>query len=431
MVPQTGLSLAKPDLHSSTRTNLLFAGTAVVTTSAMLFWGTGLHPLWFLTWFAPLPILLISYRLGRWGAFSVGTLSWFLGSLNMWHYLLAAIELPLLLVLVLSVVPAFFFGLGVLLFRRFVVRGSLWKAALAFPTFWVTCEYVNNVTSPHGTFPNMGYTQMDLLPLLQVTSVVGIWGISFCLFLLPATIAAVLSGHGSVRDRRRLAIAAAVFLAAVDSYGSWRLASTPAPQYSVKVGLMATGVDTTFPHDDSAALALFRDYSGKVDGLAAQGAQVIVLPEKIALVSDQATNQVDALYTAAAARTKASLVVGLDRGTLAKRFNEARLYSPGGTLAATYDKHHMVPKFEDADQQGTTITVLDQPSSVWGMQNLQGHGLPWAESPVRYERRGPVARARLGLHPGWLASRSDGRHARSGKWIHHRARRQARSVDGQ
>jgi len=117
----------------------------------------------------------------------------------------------------------------------------------------------------------MGYTQMDLLPLLQVTSVVGIWGISFCLFLLPATIAAVLTGHGSGGDRMRLAIAVAVFLAAVDIYGSWRLASTPVPQYTVKVGLMATGVDTTFPHDDSTALELFRDYSGKVDGLAAQG----------------------------------------------------------------------------------------------------------------------------------------------------------------
>jgi apolipoprotein N-acyltransferase-like protein len=167
----------------------------------MLFWGTGLQPLWFLTWFAPLPVLLISSRLVRWGAFSVGVLSWFLGSLNMWHYLLMAIELPLLLVLVLSVVPACFFGLAVLLFRRFIVRGSLWKAALAFPTFWVTCEYVNNVTSPHGTFPNMGYTQMDLLPLLQVTSVVGIWGVSFCLFLLPAaTLASEVAALGERRS---------------------------------------------------------------------------------------------------------------------------------------------------------------------------------------------------------------------------------------
>ena len=108
MVPQIGLSLAKADLHSSIRRNLLFVGTAVVTASALLFWGTGLHPLWFLTWFAPLPVLLISSGLGRWSAFLVAALSWFLGNLNMWYYLLAAIELPLPLVLVLSVMPACF-----------------------------------------------------------------------------------------------------------------------------------------------------------------------------------------------------------------------------------------------------------------------------------------------------------------------------------
>jgi apolipoprotein N-acyltransferase len=139
---------------------------------------------------------------------------------------------------------------------------------------------------------------------------------------------------------------------------------------------MATGVDTTFPHDDSTALGLFRDYADKADSLTAQGAQVIVLPEKIALVSDQATSQVDALYSAVAARARANVVVGLDRGTLTKRFNEARLYSPGGTLAAIYDKHHMVPKFEDADQPGTTITVLDQPSGVWGMQICKDMDFP-------------------------------------------------------
>ena len=56
---------------------------------------------------------------------------------------------------------------------------------------------MSNVSSPHGTFPNLGYTQMDFLPVLQVTSVAGIWGITFCLFLLPATIAAVLNQPGN------------------------------------------------------------------------------------------------------------------------------------------------------------------------------------------------------------------------------------------
>ena len=361
-------------MRSEPARKLLLATGAVITSSAMLFWGTGLHPVWWLTWLAPLPVLLIGSRLGRWGAFSVAALAWFLGSLNMWHYMLTNFA-TLPLVVGLSAIPAGLFGLAVLLVRRFIVRGALWKAALAFPAAWVTLEYLNNKASPNGTFPNMGYTQMDFLPVLQVTSLVGIWGIGFCLLLFPATIAAVLSRPGNARERARLACAAGVFFAVVLGFGVWRLASTPPPRHSVKVGLMATGVDTPFARDDTNALRLLQDYSEKARNLAAQGAEIVVLPEKIALVSDQATSQVDALYASVSVQAKSTLLVGLDRGTLTKRLNEARLYSPDGSVAV-YDKHHMVPGFEDVDQPGTTITVLDRPSGVWGIEICKDMDFP-------------------------------------------------------
>jgi apolipoprotein N-acyltransferase len=312
----------------------------------------------------------------------------------MWHYMLTNfVSLPL--VLIFSIVPACLFGVAVLLFRRFILRGTLGKAALAFPTFWVTLEYLNNITSVHGTFSNMAYTQMDCLPVLQVASVVGIWGISFCLFLLPATIAATLSRFGSARQRTRLAIVVAVILAAVVGFGSWRLVSTPRPERSIRVGLLATGVDTAFPRDDSTALALLHNYSDKAASLAAQGAQVIVLPEKIALVSDQATPQVDALFAAASAGANASLIVGLDRGTLTKRFNEARVYLPGRTLVATYYKHHLLRPFENVDQPGTALTLLEQPSGVWGIEICKDMDFP------RLSREYSAKGVGLLLVPAW------------------------------
>ena len=140
MTSEPEQSPAKPLRETAPGKSILFAAGAVAATSAMLFWGTGLRPIWWLTWFAPLPVLLISLRLGRLGAFCVAALAWFLGSLNMWRYLLSAIALPFPLVLILSAAPACLFALAALLFRRFVLGGALWKAALAFPAFWVTCE---------------------------------------------------------------------------------------------------------------------------------------------------------------------------------------------------------------------------------------------------------------------------------------------------
>jgi apolipoprotein N-acyltransferase len=100
------------------------------------------------------------------------------------------------------------------------------------------------------------------------------------------------------------------------------------------------------------------------------------MPEKIALVSDRVTLQIDALYKASSARVGADMVVGLDRSTRTNRHNEARLYSSSGGPAAIYAKHHMVPRFEDADQPGTTITTLEKSSGVWGMQICKDMDFP-------------------------------------------------------
>ena len=185
----------------------------------------------------------------------------------------------------------------------------------------------------------------------------------------------MLSGRGRRAERRRLAFAAGIVLAAVMGYEVWRLISTPTAEHSVKVALMATGVDTPFPRDDSNAMKLLQNYLDKVQNVASQGAQVIVLPEKIALVSDQATSDVDSLFASGAA-AGANVLVGLDRGTVTSRFNEARLYSAVGGLTAIYDKHHMVPVLEDVDRPGTAISVVGQPSGVWGIQICKDMDFP-------------------------------------------------------
>ena len=45
------------------------------------------------------------------------------------------------------------------------------RAALVFPSFWVFYEFLSERTSPHSTFGNLAYSQMNFLPVLQVTSI--------------------------------------------------------------------------------------------------------------------------------------------------------------------------------------------------------------------------------------------------------------------
>jgi apolipoprotein N-acyltransferase len=359
----------------------LFSVAVVLASSALFFFGTGLHPVWWLTWLAPLPVLLLAPRLGRLQAFAAAALSWSLGSLNLWHYLTALLQVPLAIRLISVGVPACIFGGVVLVHREFLLRGAIWRAVFAVPTLWVAYEYLLSVASPHSTFGNLAYTQVDCLLLLQLASVTGIWGISFCLLLLPATVAALFSPHRSKPQKNHIAIAVTAFLLAVMLYGAGRLNSKPVVEPSVTVALMSSDVrNDLFPQKDGDTLRLLRGYSDQInailDRLPTSGDRVIILPEKIGTISERSLEEADRVFARAALEARAIIVAGIDRGTQTERLNEARIYSPLGTPRAVYDKHHLIPGFEDVDRPGTRRTLLSQASGTWGIEICKDMDFP-------------------------------------------------------
>ena len=147
---------------------------AVISSAALFYFGTGLHPIWWMLWFAPVPVLAIAPRIHGGPAFLLGSIAWLLGEMNQWQYLRHVVELPLPMVILFFVIAAVVFGVAVLFVRSFLRRGSVFFAALAFPVYWVTCEYLNAMASPHSTWGNLAYTQMDFLPLILIASVTGL-----------------------------------------------------------------------------------------------------------------------------------------------------------------------------------------------------------------------------------------------------------------
>ena len=179
--------------HVTTFFSSPFAGLA---SAGLLYFGTGLHPTWWLLWLAPVPVLAIAPRLRASAAFLLGSIAWLLGEMNQWNYVRHVDRTATANHHSLFCNSAVVFGLGVLFTRSFLRRGSLFLAALAFPVYWVTYEYLTAIASPHSTWGNLAYTQMDFLPLIQIASVTGLWGISFVVFLFAGTVAALLSGAG-------------------------------------------------------------------------------------------------------------------------------------------------------------------------------------------------------------------------------------------
>lgn len=349
-----------------TRNHLLAAPLALLLSAIALYFGTGLHPLWWLMWIAPIPILLLAPRVSRRMAFVVAFSAWAIGGLNLWNYFHHALSAPPVVVILIIALPALAFAAGVLLYR-WMVRKSLWRAALIFPSFWVACEFLSEITSPHSTAGNLAYTQMNFLPVLQIASITGIWAISFCIFLFAATAAIAIDRQGSATDRRKLAIAVSCFLLAVLGFGTWRLYPTPPAQQSVTVGLVASDLRQNLLTEEPAdTLRLFREYAAHAETLAAQGAQVIVIPEKIAVLLDSELPEADPLLQSTAARTNTLIIVGVIHPTPGAKWNEARLYFPDGSIR-TYEKHHMLPVYEGKLTVGTERTEWHEPSGLWGI----------------------------------------------------------------
>jgi apolipoprotein N-acyltransferase len=370
---------------------LLAAGLG---SAALFYFGTGLHPIWWTLWLAPVPVLAIAPRLHRAGAFLLVSIAWLLGEMNQWNYLRHVIELPLRLIIPFFVIAAVVFGLGVLFVRSFLRRGSVLLAALAFPVYWVTCEYLNAMASPHSTWGNLAYTQMDFLPLIQIASVTGLWGISFIVFLFAGAAGALLSGVGKAWQRGALAICVGAVICAVFGFDEWRLQSNTASQ-SVAVTLIARDVPMRlYLGSEEQALELLREYGDEIRRVTPTGTNAVVLPEKIARVSESALPGVDAQFSSAASAARAAIVLGIVRKTPSGAINSSRFYSGDGKLEANYDKHHLIPGVEP-EKPGDKRVLVDQPSGRWGLQICKDMDFP------KLSRQYAAEGADLLLVPAW------------------------------
>ncbi|HWX67820.1 MAG TPA: nitrilase-related carbon-nitrogen hydrolase [Rhodanobacter sp.] len=331
-----------------------FALPAWLTATALaaLGWwfGSGVQPLWWLTWLAPLPVLWLAPRVrARWAALAAFA-AYAIGGINQWDYLHGYIGLPVVAIIQAVGTPAFLLALCVLLFRRLLLRGHALAAALALPVMWVAVEYVNNLISPHGTFFNVGYTQMDALPIIQIAAITGIWGIGFLVLLLPAAIAVQTADQASKRSRMTAAAIGALLIVLTFAYGSWRL-QAPATS-TIRIGLVSLQERAR-----SAAALQARDahYVDVTKRLADAGARIVLTPET-SFASDDAYLPA---FAELAKQRDLTVGIGVDSTSdpRAER-NMLMVFQPGAMSPATYNKRHLLVGLEQYTP-GDSYTMLE------------------------------------------------------------------------
>lgn len=85
-------------------------------------------------------------------------------------------------------------ALGIVFYLPFLIDAVIgaklkdFKFTFILPLAGVTFEYIVSLVSPYGTWGSLAYTQYGNLPLMQLASVTGIWGISFVLYWFYACV---------------------------------------------------------------------------------------------------------------------------------------------------------------------------------------------------------------------------------------------------
>lgn len=325
--------------------------------SALAWWfGSGLHPLWWAAWLAPLPLLLCAARSrARWMALAT-CVAFATGGAHMWRYLHDVIGLPLPVCLSAILLPALLMVPPALLWRAWARRGHALAALLAFPLATTGLAWLGAATSPHGTFGLLAYSQSDALPVLQIAALTGPWGVGFLVWLLPSLLALAAAPGLRAGKRAGAMLAGGVLLVAALGYGTWRL-HADAPAAHIRIGLVSIGDSKQAQADLGAAEGrrLLAAYLAEMERLSMRGAQVVVAPESALLVRAQAIAPLQALAT----RRNVRILIGAeDHSDPQRKHNAALLFTPARMQPQAYFKRHLIPGFEDRYTPGTTDAVL-------------------------------------------------------------------------
>jgi apolipoprotein N-acyltransferase len=339
---------------------------AAAASGLAYFLASGVGGIGLLAWVAPVPLLAVVFASGgrlRVAPLAIAALAaGFLGGLS-WVVLYRGI-LPAVPLTGFALLLGVSLAVAAVLTARVAARLGPGAAVAAFPALWVSFEFATARWSPHGTAGSLAYTQVDLLPLVQLAAWTGLSGITFVVTLVGASVAAAVG----CRPRRwRLALVSAAVLVASFALGAARLATAPAAP-TVAVGLAS--IDAGMRHSDSTrredVLPVVSGYVESARALAARGAEAVVMPEKMVGVTPAYEADVDALLTSAAAEQELLVVAGLNVMAPGGKRNLAVVYSRSGRVRE-YDKRHLVPGLEIGYRVGEAPVTYRAPGGMTGV----------------------------------------------------------------
>ncbi len=236
-----------------------------------------------------------------------------------------------------------------------------WARLLVFPLAFTTLDWAMSLHKPTTTAGSTAYSQVDNLTLMQLTSITGMWGVTFLVMWFASTVNELWEHNFNWRSVRGKLGAFAGVLLAVLLFGSVRLNSDPSPSPGTQAatitidsavqGSASASIDwATFNRSTDEERAIVRANAQKAaDMMLARtetaqrgGAKIVGWQEASVLVLEEDKAGLLERASALARRYEAFLQISLLVATRAKTWpylrNESILIDSTGQVAWTYEK---------------------------------------------------------------------------------------------
>ena len=316
----------------------VLVAAAIVVGIALRF-VVNLEPVWWLAWFAPGLLLAIALRAEGWTSRGLVALAALIGLTSTVTYYLKV--MPLVPVIIVTTLQVLLWMFVVGASRRVIKAFDSGWTVLAYPAIWVAVDTLLAHFTPDGNWGSLAYTQADVLPVAQLASVFGVGGVLFVLMLVNSALALAIHRGLSLPGALPAYSAVLAVSIATTCFGWWRLQVGEAGQ-AVKFGLVSIDDFLSGPDSDRSR-EVWLQYDAQVTALAAGGARIILLPEKIDVLPTALAETRKAHLAKLAETNHVWLVAGLGVNTGREKRNEAWWFAPDGRLATNYLKHFMAP----------------------------------------------------------------------------------------
>ncbi|MCW5589630.1 MAG: hypothetical protein KIT27_08225 [Legionellales bacterium] len=345
--------------------DLLLKIPCVIVGSALAYYfSSGFGAIWYLSWVAPILVLAYGYRENLFKLFIVALIVGLAPGLNQiigyWPT-----HIPHSAFIFDGILQSVEWSIVVLLSCYFVQKIKYPISILAYPTFLCLLEWLQSFTIT-GNYNTLAYSQLHFLPIMQLASIAGCYGVTFCVSLFSSAVAYFIIFSKTDKKTWLGFCVSMVFIITCLIFGYWRIHAFQTKHSSrFTIGIASINLPIKIISDPKNALLLINQYRVLISQLTQQGATIILLPEESISVNDENISAIKNKISNIASDNHLTLIMGVSEQLSQGRFNSAWIYDPTGKLIGYYKKQHLVPGLENSIIPGQGIL---QPFSLSNLQ---------------------------------------------------------------